>query len=80
MEPESSLKPLTPLVRDKRSRYSGLQNHAPSVGAILVIAHTLRAKTSFAPTRTGSHERENRYRVLYGHEPRPVMTIARQAA
>jgi hypothetical protein len=46
--------------------YSGLQNDtsnaASFVGALLVIAHTLRAQTSCAPTRTGAHESENRYR------------------
>jgi len=37
-------------------RQSGLQYSASPVGAILVIAHRFKAKTSFAPTKTRSHE------------------------
>jgi hypothetical protein len=44
--------------------YSGLQFYASSVGAILVIAQTPRAKTSFAPTKKRSHESENRSSTL----------------
>jgi hypothetical protein len=45
----------------RNSTYSGLQMYAPFVGAILVIAQTTRAKTSFASTKDGSHTSENRY-------------------
>jgi hypothetical protein len=40
--------------------YSGLQFYASSVGAILVIAHASRAKTSFALTEKRSHDYEIR--------------------
>jgi len=42
--------------------YSGLQMYASYVWAVLVIAYTLRAKTSFAPTENRSHASENRYK------------------
>ena len=39
------------------------QYDASYVGAILVIAHPPKAKTSFAPTEKRSHESENRSNV-----------------
>ncbi len=50
------------------SAYSGLQMYTSHVGAILVIAHPARAKTSIAPTEKKLHASENRYNTSNGPE------------
>ena len=45
--------------------YSGLQYYVSSVGAILVIAHTPKAKTSLAPTETGVPFRQSRLTFIF---------------
>jgi hypothetical protein len=44
--------------------YCGLQFCVSCVETILVIAHTSRAKTSFAPTEKRSHANENRCKTV----------------